>query len=180
MQILPLLLETEGMTPCEVENVKDDVSKPSGYTGMFSISMFSGPGSHDVTRVVVHDAGNFDGQWADLAQHGDVQDVLLDVPWSFAGKGDVVQDIPLVIGLIPLLWSSNAVSDLAHNSCLRPLQRPLQAQTQENSPGELPPTFPMPPLPLPFSATRTTPRCRKSMARCFQCCGQGCGRGWTI
>jgi hypothetical protein len=43
-QILPLLLETEGMTPCEAENVKDDVSKPSGYTGMFGISTYSGPG----------------------------------------------------------------------------------------------------------------------------------------
>jgi hypothetical protein len=69
-QILPLLLETEGMTPCEVENVKDDVSKPSGYTGMFGVSTYSGPGSHDVTRAVVHGAEDVDGQWIDSAQYG--------------------------------------------------------------------------------------------------------------
>jgi hypothetical protein len=101
--------------PCEAEDVKDDDSKPSGYTGIFGASMYSGPGSHDATKAVVHGAEDVDGQWADLAQHGDVQDVPLDVPRSFADKGDMVQDVLLVIGLIPPLWSSSAVTDSAYN-----------------------------------------------------------------
>jgi hypothetical protein len=114
-QILPLLLETEGVMLCEAEDVKDDDSKPSGYTGIFGVSMYSGPGSHDATKAVMHGAADVDGLWADLAQHGDVQDVPLDVPRSFADKGDMVQGIPLDIGLIPPLWSINTVADLAYN-----------------------------------------------------------------
>jgi hypothetical protein len=128
-QILPLLLETEGMTPCEAENVKDDVSRLSECTGtlgescIVDESLSGGPGLQDATKAVVHGAGSVDGQWIDSAQHGDVQDSPLDVPRSFADKGDVVQDVPLVIGMIPPLWLSNAVANSAYN--LLGLGRPL-------------------------------------------------------